>query len=86
MSRSVLSENTLVPLGAAIALIAVVVGGVVWLTSLSNEVQAQTERLKEIRQDQSNYMEVIQRIDQRLSRIEGAVGTRENWRRDRPSR
>jgi hypothetical protein len=61
-----ITENTLIPISLVIAFL----GGVVWLTTLSNQTQANTAALKDIQSKQERYNESIVTIEKSLVRIE----------------
>lgn len=65
-----ITEETVVPLGLVIA----AVGGVIWLTTILTNSEANTGEIKDLKERQDRYLELVQKIDQRLSRIEGKMG------------
>ena len=66
----VFTENTAISLGLA----AILAGGIIWLSSMYFETKANGEDIKEIKTNQMRYIEDVERIDARLSRIEGRLG------------
>jgi len=68
--RLVLNEKTLLPLSLVITFTA----AAVWLTSVFAQVRTNGEKLKEVKENQKRYIDTVQRIDRRLSKIEGRLG------------
>ena len=66
----VLNEKTLLP----ISLVVILLGGVFWLSTVFAQVRVNADRLKELREDQKLYLKTVQKIDRRLSNIEGGLG------------
>ena len=64
-----ITENTLIPLGLVIVLI----GGVVWLTSIKADTLSLKERQEKSEIKQDKYNETLQSIDERLSHMEGIL-------------
>jgi hypothetical protein len=62
----IITENTAVSL----SVLAVAVGGIFWITSLYFETHANSEEIKQLKEE----IKVINRIDRRLSRIEYKLG------------
>ncbi len=70
--KFVLSESTVVPLGFVGALL----GGVFWLSTMYNQGQANAKAIEELKVGGEEYTKTLQKIDRRLSWIEGAMGKR----------
>lgn len=66
----VFTENTAISLGLA----AILAGGIIWLSSMYFETKANGEDIKEIKMGLPKYTENLEKIDIRLSRIEGRLG------------
>jgi hypothetical protein len=66
----VLTEETLLPFGVVIILF----GGISWLTSLYNETKANAMGIQDLKLDQRSYGDKLDRIIQKLSKIEGKLG------------
>lgn len=73
----VLSEDTKFTLGA----VAIIVSAILWLSQLSNSVQAVNKTVMEIQVDRAEYLQNVQAINQRLSTVEGYIkGMRDSKR------
>lgn len=70
MEVAKISEKTLIPLSLMLA----VVSFVFWLSSISFKAEANAQSIKEIRQEQTRYMDDMAEVRESLSRIEGAMG------------
>lgn len=62
-----ISEKTLVPISMVITLF----GGVAWLTNLYAENKSHGSEIREIKQMQTRYDEKLDRVIEKLNRIEG---------------
>jgi len=67
-----ITESTLIPL----SLLAVLAGGIFWLSTLYAEVRTNSAAVAEMKMTQADGYKSLQSIDQRLSRIEGKLGLR----------
>jgi hypothetical protein len=65
-----ITEKTLIP----ISLVVVIIGGVAWFTSLYSKAASLETSLDDVKRTQESYIQYMQRIDHRLSRIEGKLG------------
>lgn len=68
-----ITERTMLPLSLIISL----GGGIAWFTSLYSLSESNSERIAELTKKQEYYLQFIQTIDRRLSRIEGKLGVKE---------
>lgn len=66
---SVLNEKTLIPISMVVAF----TGAIMWLSTVFAQVKTNGEKLKELKQNQKVYIDTVQRIDRRLSNIEGRL-------------
>lgn len=66
----ILSEKTVVPIGFVL----VFLGGCFWLSRVWFTVEASAEVTKKLSAEQREHIEALQKIDRRLSRIEGQLG------------
>lgn len=64
------TEGTLLP----ISLVIVFMGGVVWLTTLYAKTEANAAALQKIEFKQDQYLQNLEKILQKLNRIEGKLG------------
>lgn len=64
-----ITDGTLVSLG----LVVVLIGGVLWLASIQSDAKEARTGLQELKQSNSDYIKVMNSIDERLSRIEGEI-------------
>lgn len=67
------SEKTLLPLSLVIG----IMGGSSWLTTIYVQNKAHAGMIEEIKVRQDAYTQTLQKIDARLSRIEGKLGLNE---------
>ena len=67
-----ITENTLIP----VSLVILLLGGIVWLTSIYAQASQAAEAVKALTFKQEDYNRLIENIDRRLSRIEGKLGVR----------
>lgn len=67
-----LSEKTPVTVGLVITAI----GGVFWLSMVFAQGQENAKAIAEIKAEKAEYSKTVNDINQRLSRIEGAVGVK----------
>lgn len=70
--KNIITEGTLVPL----SLVAIVAGGIFWLSTLYAEVKANTDGLSRIEERSDKYLTTVEDINKRLSRIEGKLDRR----------
>lgn len=68
-----LSDKTLLPLGLAVIVIG---GGAIWLTTVYNEVQANTRAIESATITQKEYVKTLQEINLRLTIIEQKIDRR----------
>ncbi len=64
-----ITEKTVIPLGVFVIL----VGGIVWLTSIYAESHQNAVAISELKLKQDEYNRTVQSIDSRLSHIEGVL-------------
>lgn len=71
-----ISEKSYVSIGVVV----IIIGGVMWLTTLFSKVNAQSEamaaqvdEIKQLKETQRDYNKTVESIDRRLSRIEGRM-------------
>ncbi len=69
-----ITETTLLP----ISLVIVVIGGIVWLTSLYAKTDESFKAIARLESSQDAYYRNLQEISTRLSRIEGKLGINTN--------
>ena len=67
-----ITEKTLIP----VSLVVVIVGGVFWFSNLWAVSKQNAEDIKEIKIKQEEYNSNMYQVNQRLSRIEGALGVK----------
>ena len=67
-----ITEQTLLPL----SLVGVLIGGVFWFSNLWAISKQNSEEIKEIKSKQEEYVQNMYQVNQRLSRIEGALGVK----------
>ena len=65
-----ITENTLLPL----SMILVLMGGVVWLTSIYAQTTENTKSIVELNRKQDEYNRTLSQISNQLSEIKGALG------------
>ncbi len=65
-----ITEGTVIPL----SLVLVLIGGIFWLSTVYSTANTTMEEVKLLRQKQDDYYDTIEKIDVRLSRIEGKLG------------
>lgn len=65
-----ISEGTLVPL----SLVLTIAGGAFWISSVYSMAATNSKEIQMLRDKQDQYYEEIQKVDERLSRIEGKLG------------
>lgn len=65
-----INEGTRLPLGLVISMLGSVVGVVFWLTTMYADLASAKEQVKELKVE----IKVLNRIDKRLSNIEGRLG------------
>lgn len=65
-----ITETTLFPL----SLVILIAGGVFWLSSVYSTASTTKDEVTLLRQKQDEYYDAIQKVDERLSRIEGKLG------------
>jgi hypothetical protein len=65
-----ITESTLVP----ISLVLVLIGATAWASAIHTDVVRAGESIKQLEGKQDEYIRTIQKIDERLSRIEGQLG------------
>lgn len=65
-----ITEKTLLP----VSLVIVLIGGVVWLTTLKSDADQLKQQIQLLQSKQDQYLEEIQSVNTRLSRIEGKLG------------
>ena len=68
-----ITENTLIP----VSLIVILLGGVVWLTIMYAQGNANAKAIEQLSQRQDEYTKTVLTIDTRLSHIEGALGVKD---------
>ena len=68
-----ITENTLNP----VSLIVILLGGVVWLTIMYAQGNANAKAIEQLSQRQDEYTKTVLTIDTRLSHIEGALGVKD---------
>ena len=94
MAPQTISRETLVPLGAAIAALVIVIGGILWLTEIFAIANSNLEKIDRIESEigkieesrtyyRSRLWESIWNQDERLARIEGKLDV---LIEDRPTR
>lgn len=73
-----LAMDTVVPLG--FIGVAITVG--LWMGALDASTKSNTSEISELKRSQKEYVETVEKIDRRLSRIEGAleISTSEKYR------
>lgn len=67
--KTLLSEDTPITIG----LLVIIIGGVLWLSSMDASGKANTKALEDIKQEQKLYLETVLSIDRRLANLEGRV-------------
>ena len=65
-----ITESTAIP----ISLVVLIIGGIVWLTSIKADTLSLKEEQSHLQQKQEEYNHTLQSIDERLSKIEGKMG------------
>ncbi len=89
MSALELNENTPIPAKLLWSMLVVAVGGAVWLTTMFVRQQVAATRLEELGarvevldsdrlKKRDEFTELLHRIDNRLSRIEGKLNVHQN--------
>lgn len=75
-----LDQETLIPVGIVASVFVIVVGAVVWLTTLSNatssntqSLAAQEQEIRELRQSQDKWNSVLVDVQIRLEKIGGQL-------------
>lgn len=64
-----LGKDTLVPVGAVLTIIIVLIGGILWLTEIRSIAAQNQDEISDIK----DSLRVINSVDQRLSRMEGKL-------------
>lgn len=67
--KTLLSEDTPITIG----LLVIIIGGVLWLSSMDASGKANTKALDEIKMEQKLYLETVLSIDRRLANLEGRL-------------
>ena len=67
--KTLLSEDTPITIG----LLTIIIGGVLWLSSMDASGKANTKALEEMKQEQKLYLETVLSIDRRLANLEGRI-------------
>jgi hypothetical protein len=65
-----ISEATALP----ISLVIVLLGVAAWVSSLKSDTKTNADDIARVEAQEEQYIKVIQRINERLSRIEGKLG------------
>lgn len=68
-----ITKNTLIPVGAVVTFIGVLIGSLIWLTTVYAQVISNGKAIEEIKEDKKAYESVVRSIDKRLSNIEGRL-------------
>ena len=71
-----MKPDKIVAYAEAIMAGAVIIGGILWLSSMYDETKANGQDIHEIKQAQTKYVDNLEEINTRLSRIEGKLGIR----------
>jgi hypothetical protein len=69
VSMKTITEKTFIP----ISLLIVIIGVVVWITTVSGKTDANTKDISDIKIGQQEYNKDLHEINTRLSRIEGKL-------------
>lgn len=65
-----INEDTVIP----ISLVLLLLGGVAAFTHTEGVVSANSQRIQELKDDQKNYSDKIDKVLQKLGKIEGKLG------------
>lgn len=68
-----ITEKTPVTLGLVGGSAVVLVGAILWLTTVFAQVRHNGSEISELKDDVKTYLNTVQTIDRRLSRIEGKL-------------
>lgn len=63
MKQNEIGPDTKIPLGGVLSIIVVLLGGMAWLTTVSNKTDAATSKIEETRQEQAEISKSIQKIE-----------------------
>ena len=73
-TKDIIDSKTLVPLGLVGSCVVILVGAILWLANVSSAATVNTSKLTTLEQRQEKYKDTLDRVDRRLSRIEGKLG------------
>lgn len=68
-----LNGKTLIPLGTVVSIISVVIGGVLWLNAVASDAKSAKEQVSDVRDELKTIKEQNTQILERVSRIEGRL-------------
>lgn len=69
-AMKVIGENT----GVSISVIIVMFGGIAWLTTMNNQVSANTQTLSKMESREERIYKFMKRMDKRMYRMEAKAG------------